>query len=210
MRARRGLKPQKRAPGDNKPGVLIHATGPPQIRPQITHAARLRFTSNAAGTQSVTYAMLMDLILVATTATQLYDLFDSVKVSLVEMWCQGVTNSPTTVTCDWNGGVNGLADDSKQDADTSLGIEPAHIVSRPSRNSMARFWAGSSNVVCFSITCPAETVIDVQLTFKNSSVAPVAALNLGVGATAGQFYFRGLDGQATAGTKYNPIALLVI
>jgi hypothetical protein len=154
--------------------------------------------------------MLMDMMLVATTATTGFDVWDSVKVKLVEAWCQGVTNAPTTITIDWNGGATSAADDSKIDADTSMGIEPAHVYSKPAKKSLASFWNSSTATVAFSITCPNETVIDVELTYRNSSVAPNGAANALVGATPGQFYYRGMDGLAAAGTRYPAQAVLTI
>lgn len=202
----RNRRTKSRRNGPERP-LATAATHPPPINPQITHHQRLRFLSNAAGTQVITYANLLDTMLIAVSAIAGYDLFDVVKVKAVEMWCQGVTNAPTTVTCTFDGGIAGVAGSGRQYADTSMGIEPAHVYCRPGKDNGCGLWQGTSALVAFAISVPNETVIDVEVSFRNATVAPVAADNALVGAGVGQIYYRGLDGLAIAGTKFVPQAL---
>jgi len=186
--------------------IEIHATHPPQINPQITHHQRMRFLANAAGSQVVTFQNLLDALLVCTSATVGYDLYDVVKVKKVEMWCQGVTNAPTTLSVDFSGGIAGAAGTGRFFSDTSMGVEPAHVVATPGRDNACAFWQGSSSLVAFVVTNANETVIDVEVTYRNAVVTPVACANALVAGAVGQVYYRGLDGLATAGTKYPSLA----
>jgi len=203
----RSRQNKAKAKAQRDASVLIRSTHPPSINPQIVYSQRLRFISNTGGTQPVTFQNLLDCIFVATTPIVGYDLFDTVKVKAVECWCQGVTNAPTTVTVDFSGGITGAAGSGQQTSDTSMGIEPAHVLARPTKTSACGQWQGSSALVAFTLIVPNETVVDVVLTFRNCSVAPVLYQNAGAGMATGQIYYRGIDGQSIAATKFVPQAL---
>lgn len=83
-----------------------------------------------------------------------------------------------------------------------MGVEPAHVVCTPGRDNACAFWQGSSTLVAFVVTNANETVIDVEVTFRNAVVTPVACANALVAGAVGQVYYRGLDGLASAATKY--------
>ncbi len=190
----------------------MQRTHPPPIHPQITHRQRLRFLCTVTGSQSVTFANLLDAMLVATSATTAVDIFDQVKVNFVEMWSTGVNNATlNTVSVGWSGGTTGAAGDGRIVAGTSMNSEPAHVKSRPQKSSAAALWQISSGLVAFTLfDCPANTIIDVDVSYRNVDIAPVSSAVAPVGAATGQFYYRGLDGQATASTKFGPIAHFVI
>jgi len=186
----------------NKSGQGIQ-THPPQINDyEISHKKRLRFTCTTAQTNfAVTYADLLDLILLATTAVVGYDVFDLVQVKRVQVWAQGALGTPTTCQVEY-ATVTG---DRSVHTDTSLGVSPAFVNARPSPKSLASFFQQSAAGTCFLLTCPVGSVIDVHLMYRTSStIAPQLIQNLLVGATVGQIYFRGLDGLASAGTVFPP------
>lgn len=186
--------------------VLPH---PPEIRPQITHHQRMRFRCTTAGSQSVSFANLLDTMFVAATAVTGFDLWDVVKVKRVEMW-SSPTSATTTVSVDFPGQLGVGAGDGHLVSDTSMGISPAHINARPSKFSTAGQWQGSSALVAFSLlNCPLDAVIDVECSFRNSSVAPLSVAVAPVAAQPGQFYYRGLDGQTPAATKFPAVANIV-
>jgi len=171
----------------------------------------MRFTCSTAGTQAVTFANILDSLLVATSATAGFDLFDVVKIKAVEMWSCSTTSGVNTVTVDFAGQLGGVAGDGAQWSDTNMAQQPAHVRAIPSKTCAAGWWQGSSALVAFSlVNCPLNAIIDVECSFRNASVAPVAAAVALVGAAAGQLYYRGLDGQAVAGTKFPAQAIEVI
>jgi len=190
---------------DATPGAFPH---PPPIHNQITHHQRMRFRCTTAGSQAVTFANLLDSMFVATTAVTGFDLWDAVRVNFVEMWSVP-TSGTTTVSVDFPGQLGVAAGDGQITSDTSIGLSPAHIVARPSRFSAAGQWQGTNAMVAFTLLgCPQDAVIDVSCTFRNSSVGPQSVAVAPVGAAAGQFYYRGLDGQAVATTKFPAVANL--
>lgn len=170
----------------------------------------MRFRCTTAGSQAVTFANLLDTMLVATTATTGFDLWDAVKVNFVEMWSVP-TSGVTTVTIEFPGALGVGAGDGRIASDTSVGLSPAHIKVRPSRVSAAGQWQTTNALTAFSLNqCPQDTVIDVDCSFRNSTLAPQSVAAAPVAANPGQFYYRGLDGLALAGTKFPAIAPLTI
>jgi hypothetical protein len=176
--------------------------------PQMTHRQRMRFQCNTAGTQAVNFADLMDLLLVATSATAVYDVYDMCRVDSVEVWCAStLAGVPVTVSVQFAGNSStGLSGDGRIISDTVMGNEPAHVRARPSRRSVSGMWSVStSSVNAFTVVTPTYSIIDVDMSFRNTVAAPQLAQVVAVGATVGQFYYRGLDGVAAATTKYTPI-----
>jgi len=195
-------------------GAIMTLSHPPQINPQITHNQRFRFVvqTTAASQKNITFNNLLDCLFVATSATTGVQVFDSVKIKKVELWYVPTsTNPPSQVVIAWNGaptaGGVGIAGNAKVVGDTSLGIEPAHVLSPAPRDSNAGLWNQSSTAVAFSLTCPVGTVVDVEMSLKTDESPPTSVTNAPVGAVAGQFYFRGLDGNPIASTTFLPQAL---
>jgi len=180
------------------------------IRPQLTHHQRLRFTNPTVASTSVSITNLLDAMLVATTGTQGFQLFDQVKVKSIEVWgivAQGGT-IPANIALTFSGNTTGDAGDGRVISDTSMGVEPAHVFARPEKLSAAAMWQASSTVMnVFNIQAPAGSVMDVEVSYRNTEVAPTAVTNALVGATAGQFYYRGADGLPIASTIWVPIAI---
>jgi hypothetical protein len=181
---------------------------PPQIGNYlITHNVRLRFlaTSNFAG--SITYQNLLDTVDIATSATALSNLFHIVKIRKIEVWSMAQVGTPVSCSVSFSNNSNaGQFGDSKFHTDTSMGIEPAHVVAIPLRNSLASLFQGASATEAFVLDAPAGSVIDVELTFKQRNATQVSTQNVGVALTAGEIYFRGLDGLASASSDLLPPA----
>jgi len=176
---------------------------PPQVNGyEITHKTRLRFTVTAAASVTITYQNILDALLVATSAIAGFDLFDLVKIRSVEVWSQAALGTPSTITVTYATATG----DRSIHTDTSLGVKPAYILAIPSKNSLASFFQASAAGQAFVVVCPAGSILDLSCTYRVSNAAAVAAQNALVGATVGEFYYRGLDGLATAGTNFPPIA----
>lgn len=178
-------------------------THPPQIQPQVSHNQRFRFTcTSLANKLAITWLNILDLMLVSATATVGYDLFDQARLNFIEVWANNVIGSaPASLTVQFPTLVLGQIGDGKVHSDTSVGILPAHIKCAPSKNSQASQWQVSSANTAFLLSCPVGTVIDVDISFKTNSNTPVASANALVGGSAGEVYYRALDGLAVAGTQ---------
>jgi hypothetical protein len=197
-------RPVRRNPQQGNNMLTKGIPHPPPIQPQITHRQRMRFTVTTAQTRAqYSFQYLLDLINVATSATVAYDLFDAVRVNAVEVWAAPVQGAaPQQVALEFAGITVGASGDGRLFSDSSMGIEPAHVRGVPSKLSQAAQWQPTSSWTAFTLTAPVASVIDVDLSFRTvQSAVPVAVLSAPVGATAGQLYYRGLDGNAAAGTQ---------
>jgi hypothetical protein len=177
---------------------------PPQINGyEITHKKRLRFTCIAGVTRAaISFADLLDLIVLSTTAIQGYDLFDVVKVLKAEVWGQAALGTPNTITVVYTSATG----DRSVHTDTSLGVKPAYVKAVPSQKSLASFWQVSAAGPCLSLTVAAGSVIDLNLSFKTAEfTAPQGTQNALVGATVGDIYYRGMDALNSAATNFPPV-----
>jgi hypothetical protein len=150
-------------------------------------------------------------MLMATTAIQGADIFTQVKIRSVEVWAAPLLGSAVNVSVVFDSNAAGFVGDQRFHTDTSMGIEPAHVRAVPSAKSQAALFQVSSNSPAFQLACPSGAVVDVELTFVQSSLAVATiAQNALVGATVGAPYWRGLDGVALAATKLSPVALAIV
>jgi hypothetical protein len=164
----------------------------------------MRFLANASFAGAITFQNLLDTYLVGTSATTVADVFQSVRIQSVEAWAVPALGTATSITVEFGGVTAGAVGDQDIHSDTSMGIEPAHIVARPMKRSLASDFQVSSTAVAFLLRCPLGTVVDVTMDFIGQFMASVAAQNASVASTAGFFYMRGLDGVAAAATVLAP------
>ncbi len=181
---------------------------PPQLNGlQLTHSTTMRFVTNAAVAQTaISFANLLDTYLNATTTTAGVQTFQAVKIRRLRMWACPVIGGATTVQAEFAGLTAGVVGDQIVHTDTSMGVQPAHIDVRPSARCLAADFQLSSAAIAFLLTCPSGTVVDLEVTFHGHFNTGNAVANALVGATAGGFYLRGLDGLATAATVFAPAA----
>jgi hypothetical protein len=163
---------------------------------------RIRFVTNSAFSGSITYQNLLDIFNVAASAITAFDLFTAVKIRSVEIWANGLTNSAVTATVTFDAGV-GIPGDTKVHTDSSMGIEPAHVLARPARMSLPALFQSSSNAVAFQLTVPVGAVVDLSLSLRNPLTASAVATQAApAGALAGATYVRGMDGLPVATSKF--------
>jgi hypothetical protein len=179
---------------------------PPIASLGITHSVKLRFITNTAVNQTaITFQNLLDLINVALTTVTASQLFVRVRVRAVEMWATPVLGAATTVQVEFVGSAAGDQGDGRIATDTSMGIEPAHVRTRPAPRSGVALFQGTSTNTAFTLTCPSGTVVDVELSFRGLPGIFTATQNAPVGAVAGAWYYRGLDGLALGATVFVPV-----
>jgi len=182
--------------------VISHP--PPIPRYEVRHSTVLRFVATSAVDQNFTFQNLLDTFLFAATALQGWDLFIAVKVRAIEMWSLPAIGATTTVECQYTGVSAGAVGDLQTHSDTSMGIQPAHLIARPNAKSLASNYQISNADIAFYLKCPAATVVDVHLSFTQAFVTDKVAQNALVGAAIGAIYLRGLDGLAAAATVLPP------
>lgn len=193
--------------GNNMEKMTQVIPHPPPIRNYgITHSTKLRFITNAAQQQtSITFQNLLDTIFVALTTVTGAELFQAVRVRAVELWATPVIGGATSVQVEYNGTVAGIIGDTQIHTDTSVGVQPAHVRALPAPRSGVALFQASVADQAFALTCPNGTVVDVELTFRGRPGGFAPTQNAPVGATAGAWYYRGLDGLAIGGTQFLPI-----
>jgi hypothetical protein len=180
---------------------------PPPIQSfGLKHSTVLRFTATAAAGQTeITFQNLIDTLNFAATAVTAFQIFRAVKIRKVEVWAVPVIGNPATVTVEFNGGTVGSAGDQVIHTDTSMGIEPAHVLAKPSPRSAVSLYQENTGLNAFQISCPAGSVIDIGLSFKGIPNIATATQNVPAASTAGAWYYRGFDGLALAATNFPPI-----
>jgi hypothetical protein len=143
--------------------------------------------------------MLLDLILFPTTPTAPYRIFNAVKIKRVSVWGLAGLGTPSTVEVVFDGTT--VTGDQSVHTDTSLGVLPACVHARP-KKSIAGLWNVASTNTAFTLRCPAGSIIDVELNLKDIMGDAEASSLASVGATVGEIFYRGLDGQPVATSNY--------
>jgi len=210
----KGNKNKKTKVGNRKAGSRTQGemsnTHPPQMNLyQLDWNKVLRFVCTTAQVNStISYEQLVNTILFSATATQAYRVFDFVKIKRVSIWAPGsldpaATGAFRSITCSVQFLGTTTAGNADLHSDTSMSIYPACVHARPSK-SVAQFYQNNSNLA-FQLNCPVGSVIDVQVSMRDSQNNATAATNASVGATVGGVFYRGLDGLPAATTTMPPV-----
>jgi len=170
---------------------------PTPNQPTVSVSKTFRFKSALAVTGSAIRPIdLCSVLVVATTANELYRLCNNVRLRSVEIWGPPAADlTPVTVSVEWGGG-EGYAGASRRITDTSMGSTmPAHVRALPPRGSMAGLWhVDTSTGTLATIICPINSIVDVHVdvTFHDDGLAaPCLTGSIG-GATVGAIYMRAL------------------
>jgi hypothetical protein len=177
---------------------------PPAINNyEVKHSTTLRFTTSAAVNQFITFANLLDTILVNTTTIAAFDLFFAVKIRRIKVWALPILGSSSSVSVIFNGTTAGFVGDRIVHQDSSMGIEPAFLNVSPKKDTLSSMFQISSAVNAFFIDAPVNSVIDLDLSFRSDLLGiAVAAAQATVGGVAGAIAFRGMDGLAKAASNF--------
>ncbi len=120
----------------------------------------------------------------------------------------------STVNVTFPGTASGAGGDGKQYSDSSMGLQSAHVLARPDPKSQASLYQPGTTATAFIVGSTGSTanlIVDVVLSFRVvESSAPLGTTNNPAGATAGQIYYRGLDGLAAAATAWPPTGVTQI
>ncbi len=166
---------------------------------------RLRFVTNAAFSGVITFQNILDTVLFATSATVGYDLFTAVRINAVEIWAMPAIGQTSQIILSFSGQTAGAVGDDKLHTDTSMGVQPAHVRAHPDPLTQTGQFQASSSANALTLSLPSGAVIDVSVTMRQPFDGDVRQCQNSLsGATTGATYFRGLDGLATAATKFNP------
>jgi hypothetical protein len=96
-------------------------------------------------------------------------------------------------------------------SDTSMGVRPGRLSTRPPTSSSNRWWCMSGSQETdqvFSLAVPAQTVLDLTLECRFVEQEPPTAGPIAAGATLGQIYGTPLDG--SSGGIWVPVGYTVL
>jgi hypothetical protein len=186
-----------------------NATHPPQLRTNIEVKHQYRFSlSGSAGSYAISDTLLLQAAGVcAKTTTSGAPIFQAVKLDKVEVW-GNMGSALTSATCSVLYPASGVNPMPREDSDVTVSASfPAHVISVPPRNTLSGFWNTGTNVTIFTVTVPAQGIVDVWLSLVlNDGGSPVASATL-AGASVGSVYFQPLDSSTLAGANLTPVGL---
>jgi len=173
--------------------------GPPEFVPTLSIGKTFRFETltGAVTALPVTRAMLLNLYTMATTTTIQNRIITAVKLKRVRVWGQppvlGAAGS--TVVVEWVG----TQAPSTIHSDTSMGVRPSFVDTRPPADSSDKWWSisgSNESEVLFNITAPIGAVVDVSLSLRlaDDEAAVQGEDGTAAGSIAGRVYFNYLDG----------------
>jgi len=184
---------------------------PPSFTPTLSLPHRFRFvtSSSADGAATpITRKNLLNLVLVATSATTTVRLFEAVRLRKVSIWTNpqiGTGSAGATPLVSTQ--IEWLGENSPSTivSDTTMGVRPARVVSRPPPSASNRWWciSGFSETdVLFVLQTPGSSVVDVDVDLRLVEAEAPTAGDIPAGATLGQVYGDLLDG---IGGMYSPV-----
>jgi hypothetical protein len=175
--------------------------GPPEFVPTIKDRRhKFRFLAGSPSTVSITRQNLLNLYVMATTATATARIIEAIRLRKIELWTQPpvLGNPPITAQVEWLG----TNSPSIVHSDTAMGVRPAHVMTKPPPTSSNQWWSISGSVetdVLFALTFPTGTVIDITCELRFVEQEAPTAGPVVLGATPGQIYGATLDGNGVSG-----------
>lgn len=173
---------------------------PPQILTNVVKSHRYRYLASSAivavGIQDVHVQRALGGICTVANTTVAVSV-KSFKLNKIEIWAPTSTSTtPTTVSVEWLGQNNSP---NLEHSDTSINVSrPAHLITRPPRNSLASFWQNSAGgTALFVLNCPSGSIIDISVNMIEADESTALLTSTIVTGTLGVQYWLPLDGTTT-------------
>jgi len=169
---------------------------PPPYVPTMRLSHKFRFESGIYnGVFAISRKNLLNLVQLATSTTTTVRIFEAVKLKSVEVW----TSPPALGTAPANVSVEWLGENSPSTvvSDTSMGVRPAHVRTKPPPSSSNRWWCISGSMetdTLFQLSVGPNSVIDVTLDLRLVESEPPTAGDAPTAAVNGTLYGNCLDG----------------
>jgi hypothetical protein len=198
---------KRRAPRNGRRKTMTNQVKPPQFVNTVQLRKTFRYTSTSSAVTTIVDADIVSVAgsigKVTNTSVALYGY--TAKLHKISVWTPPASQgAAATVSLQWYNSTG--ADLGPEMSDTSNSVtQPAKLVTRPPRGTLASFWLGTAGTPILIMTCPTGSIIDIDATVQLSTVATVTAA---VGtAVVGTPYWLALD-QVGAGTQhYLPVGL---
>ena len=164
----------------------------------------VRFKASAAlSAQAVSISDLMDLLCVATTATNAKRLASTFRLRKIEAWAPPDSAGASVVLAieDATSQLD-FGGPSRRKEDVTMGqSRPAHLIWRPKANSVQSKWLNDQQqaTALLELTCPTGTVFDVHISWiLQDGEIPTTVTAAVSGAVAGTIYLRSLCSSTSA------------
>jgi len=188
-------------------GVVNQRSPPNFVSGCVIHRHIRYIVKTALTDAAVTYQNLLDTFNVSmANGTTLYQIGQFVKLNEIRMWLDAASlTAPAFCSVEYPG----FGPATKHLSSALGGAMVSELHSRPPKRTQVGFWQPTSATNAFRLTAPVGTIIDISVSFAvpddPALTPPNNCTNVGVAGQPGQFYQRGLDGVATAGTSYTVI-----
>jgi len=150
---------------------------------------------------------LLNLLVVATSATASFRIWGAVRLKEIEMWSAGALGTTgaslpqNLIGVEWFGTTNSYMNSVKV-TDSSMGIKPAYLRVKPPKESSSDFWisqGGQSDTTTtlFAINGSIGAVVDVTMLVVLVDDEAASAGPTTTGMTAGTVYWGYLDGRSS-------------
>jgi hypothetical protein len=193
------------------------ADQPPPFDANVYVTKRFRFGTQAADTTVVIKSgNLLDIVNVATAANAASRLFTACRIRKVEMWAPAASSGQQVTVAIYPGvNVNSPAAPRIECATVIGTARTAHVKWTPLPDEPTGFWQNASSASAgqslFELDFPEGAIVDVTLDLVLALEATQAVQNAPSGATAGQIYYRSLDGIAQGSSpQFYPVGPMPI
>jgi len=183
---------------------------PPSFQSTFQVAKVLRFIASAALVNvDISFVDLLDLVVMATSATAGYQLFSAFKLGKVSIWGpMAAALTPVTASIEYSPiGTAGIGGPQRIWSDTSMGATEAAYVSKapPKESAQSKWQTDNAGTAFFRLNGPIGSIVDLAITYvmQNGQTPQVASTVL-AGATVGQIYVRALD--SNGATLLTPVS----
>ncbi len=176
---------------------------PPKI-PQLRTNVGLRHTFRYRASSALSTVSIQDQQVLAALGTVCTVLNTTVAVlaktyrfKRIEMWAPVVTNgTPVTLTVEFSQTLG----PNREFSDTAISQNmPAHLKILPSqlKDSTVMFWKTYTSASAMVLSCPAGTIIDIEVEYILDDDAAILPLVSVAAGTLAFLYFLALDGPST-------------
>ncbi len=170
---------------------------PPPLPLSVRKVHTFRFEASAASsTDTFSTTSLGNMLVMAATTTNAYQLCDAIRIRKIEIWGPMASDLvPVTVSVDFTGTSAQAVGPSCKVTDTSMGANrPAHVVAIPPRTSTASMWQQTlSGLTLCTLEFPVNAVVDLTVEFVIRDNGSPSTSIVVSGATVGVVYLRRPD-----------------
>jgi hypothetical protein len=190
-------------------GVLVKLSVAPTPIQTLYVPFRLQFSAAAAVTEAnqtrITLNSLSKLIMMASSSTVAYTIYDAIRISRIRIWGPPVGSSAVMsyIFFEWIDDSNADFVQNATHSDRGNQVRPCFLSLTPPKKGSASWWIQSTSThtnitSLFRYACSAATVIELEGCMRLADSANTIS-GTTAGATTGLVYYNYLDNNASGG-----------